>query len=167
MSREVWSALSNHVDQKEQSHDLLASAQRVARACRPQVATMKPGEPYFSKADVDFDIQLDKHGDVVVLTLTGRLEGVACNVLQQYLVKVLATAIPTLLVVDLAGLMVADFYGRDILLAADRHAKASGGHMIVMGDGIPPVLADSALEKRASIKDALAELWRRRRMADG
>ncbi|MFI9591275.1 STAS domain-containing protein [Nonomuraea sp. NPDC052265] len=128
---------------------------------------MKPGEPYISKAEVDFDIRLDKYGDIVVLTLTGRLEGVACNVLQQYLVKVLATAIPTLLVVDLAGLMVADLYGRDILLAADRHAKASGGRMIVTGGGMPPVLADSALEGRASIKDALAELGRRRRMADG
>ncbi|MEV3986752.1 hypothetical protein [Nonomuraea sp. NPDC049758] len=36
--------------------------------------------------------------------------------------------------------------------------------MIVTGDGMPPVLADSALEGRASIEDALAELAHRRRM---
>ncbi|NUR92573.1 MAG: STAS domain-containing protein [Nonomuraea sp.] len=128
---------------------------------------MKPGEPYISHAEVDFDIRLDKHADVIVLALTGRLEGVACHVLQQYLVKVLATMVPTLLVVDLEGLSVADPYGRDILMAADRHARSSGGHMMVTGAGAPSVLADSTLDERPALADALTELGRRRGLPPG
>ncbi|MGN9843253.1 STAS domain-containing protein [Nonomuraea sp. H19] len=119
---------------------------------------MNPTEPGIHEADPEFDIRLDKHGNVVLLSLTGRLEGVACLVLQQYLVKVLVARIPPLLVVDVEGLTAADMYGRDILLSADRHAKASGGRLIVTGGGVLPGQEDGLLELFPSVDDALAEL---------
>lgn len=167
VSREVWSALSQHAEQKEQVRDVFTRLQRPETACPTEAASMRPGEPYISKVDADFDVRLDKHGDIVLLTLTGRLEGVACHVLQQYLVKVLATAVPTFLVLDLEGLTTADPHGRDILLAADRHARASGGQAVIIGGGTLPALADTALEVRESLDGALAELRRRRRTAEG
>lgn len=108
-------------------------------------------------------VRLDRYGDVVLLQLTGRLEGAACHVLHQYLVKVLAARIPPLLVVDLEGLATADPYGRDILLSADRHSRASDGHMFVIGGGVLPALEDGDLDRSPSVDDALAALGARAR----
>ncbi|NUP63186.1 MAG: hypothetical protein HOW71_13570 [Nonomuraea sp.] len=109
-------------------------------------------------AEADFDIRLDRYGDVVLLQLSGRLEGAACHVLQQYLVKVLAARMPPLLVVDLEGLVAADPYGRDILLSAGRHSRASDGRLIVIGGGVLPALEEGDLDLSPSVEDALAAL---------
>ncbi|WP_188188709.1 STAS domain-containing protein [Nonomuraea sp. SYSU D8015] len=119
---------------------------------------MNPTEPGINTADPDFDIRLDQHGHVVLLSLTGRLEGAACLVLQQYLVKMLVARMPPLLVVDTEGLVAADPHGHDILRSANRHAKASGGRMIVTGGGGLIGQEDGALELLPSVDDALAEL---------
>lgn len=119
---------------------------------------MNPIVPGIDEAVPDFDIRLDRHGDVVLLCLTGRLEGAACLILQQYLVDVLVARIPPLLVVDVGGLAVADLPGCDILRSADRHARASGGRMIVIGGGVLPGQGSGDLELFPSVGAALTAL---------
>lgn len=94
----------------------------------------------------------------MLLYLTGRLEGVACLVLQQYLVKVLVATIPPLLVVNLEGLAGADPHGWDILQSADRHARASGGRMVVVSGGVLPDQGDGSLDVVASTDQALTAI---------
>ncbi|MGP3921132.1 STAS domain-containing protein [Nonomuraea sp. 10N515B] len=123
---------------------------------------MNHTEPGIHESDHDFDIRLDRFGDVVVLSLTGRLEEVACLILQQYLVNVLVARTSPLLVVDLHCLTAADAHGRDILVSAARHAKASEGRMIVVGGGVLPRHENAVLDQSPSLEEALAELTARR-----
>ncbi|GAB2925071.1 STAS domain-containing protein [Nonomuraea fastidiosa] len=123
---------------------------------------MHPSEPGIHESAPDFDIRLDRQEEVVLLSLTGRLEGVACLILQQYLVNALVARIPPLIVVDLRELAAVDEHGRDVLRSAARHARVSDGRLIVIpGDGIAGhghAGERAGIEVAESVDDALAEL---------
>ncbi|MEV5323382.1 hypothetical protein WBK31_18160 [Nonomuraea sp. N2-4H] len=123
---------------------------------------MHPSEPGIHESAPDFDIRLDRQEEVVLLSLTGRLEGVACLILQQYLVNALVARIPPLIVVDLRELAAVDEHGRDVLRSAARHARVSDGRLIVIpGDGITGhghAGERAGIEVAESVDDALAEL---------
>ncbi|TDD23670.1 hypothetical protein E1294_08060 [Nonomuraea diastatica] len=121
---------------------------------------MNPMEPGAYGAHPDFDIGFDRHGRIALLHLKGRLAGVASLVLQQYLVKVLVARIPPLFIVNVEGLTETDDSGRETLRSADRHARASGGRMIVAGGGGALRLELGALDLVESVDDAFAELTR-------
>ncbi|NRQ36959.1 hypothetical protein HII36_34745 [Nonomuraea sp. NN258] len=114
---------------------------------------MNPSAP----ADPDFDIRLDRYGKVVLLSLSGRLDAAAAAILQQYLVNVLVSRIPPLLVVDLTCVLAVDAEARDILLSADRHARAFEGRLIVVGAGVLPGRL-GGLEMFPGVAEALAAL---------
>ncbi|MEV4473614.1 STAS domain-containing protein [Nonomuraea salmonea] len=122
---------------------------------------MHPSEPGIHESDPDFDIRLDRHGQVVLLSLTGRLEGVACLVLQQYLVNALVARIPPLLAVDLRSLAAIDEHGRDILRSAARHARVAEGRMIVVYGEYAAQASDDdggEIEAAGTVEDALTDL---------
>lgn len=123
---------------------------------------MHPSEPGIHESAPDFDIRLDRHGEVVLLSPTGRLEGVACLVLQQYLVNALVARIPPLIVVDLRELAAMDEHGRDVLRSAARHARVSEGRLIVIPGGCVTGYERAGerggIEAAKSVDDALAEL---------
>ncbi|MFB4268400.1 STAS domain-containing protein [Nonomuraea sp. GTA35] len=119
---------------------------------------MDSAEPDIHPDDPDFDIRLDRHGDVALLSLAGRLDGVACLILQQYVVNALVSRIPPLLVMDLTCLTAIDGRGCDIVSSASQHARAADGRLIVIDGGVLPGHAVDDLELFPSVADALIEL---------
>ncbi|MEV0831175.1 STAS domain-containing protein [Nonomuraea rubra] len=124
---------------------------------------MDPADLDIPPDDPDFDIQLDRHGNVVLLSLTGRLDTVACVILKQYVVKALVSRIPPLLIMDLTFLTAIDGCGCDLLSSASQHARAAGGRLIVIDGGVLPGHAAEDIELLPSMADALIELTRSRR----
>ncbi|MEV4168163.1 STAS domain-containing protein [Nonomuraea sp. NPDC049709] len=108
--------------------------------------------------DPDFDLRLDRRGDVDLLSLTGRLDAVACLILKQYVVNALVRRVPPLFVVDLGGLAAIDQCAGEILVSATRHARVAGGRLIVVGGGMLPGHVADDIEVSASVGAALIEL---------
>ncbi|GAA4967855.1 anti-anti-sigma factor [Nonomuraea thailandensis] len=119
---------------------------------------MHSAKPGTLPDDPDFDIRLDRHGDVVLLSLTGRLDAVACLILKQYVVNALVGRIPPLLVMDLTRLTAIDECGCDLLSSASQHARAADGRLLVVDGGVLPGHAVHDIELFTSVEAALVEL---------
>ncbi|MGW3341717.1 STAS domain-containing protein [Nonomuraea rubra] len=119
---------------------------------------MNPAELDICPEDPDFDIRLDRHGGVVLLSLRGRLDTVACLILKQYVVNALVSRIPPLLILDLTRLTAIDGCGCDIVSSASQHARAAHGRLIVIDGGVLPGHAVHDIELFPSVADALMEL---------
>ncbi|WP_440073529.1 STAS domain-containing protein [Streptosporangium sp. OZ121] len=112
-----------------------------------------------------FAVELVLDGHYAVVLLEGRLEQAGCTLLQEKLARALAARYPAWLVTDVSALEFADSFGLAVLLGADRHARASGGRMIVSGAGdtLRALLArrglDAVFEMRATVGEAIADLY--------
>nr|BFE79428.1 hypothetical protein GCM10020093_020290 [Planobispora longispora] len=96
-------------------------------------------------------VDVQPYDDLTVLHLTGRLTGTTAPMLHVLLAKTLAARFPPAVIVDARGLSTIDPSGWAILEAADRHARDSGGRVIVTG-------ADSAaFGWSATIEQAIAD----------
>ncbi|MER7504402.1 STAS domain-containing protein [Nonomuraea pusilla] len=101
---------------------------------------------------------------ITVLTLEGVLDLDSYPLLQVRLAGALALHEPPLVAVEVSRLLSADSYGLSVLVAADQHARTSGGGMSVCGAG-DLLLAtfrqrglDGCLTLHPSLADALRDL---------
>ncbi|GGL60314.1 hypothetical protein GCM10014719_71770 [Planomonospora parontospora subsp. antibiotica] len=104
-------------------------------------------------------------GHYTILVLEGRLEQSGVALLQERLARALVARHPPWLVIDVVGLESADSFGLAVLLGAERHARTSGGRMIVCGAGdiLRTRLARRGLEgtfgMRATVGEAITDLY--------
>ncbi|GII04369.1 STAS domain-containing protein [Planobispora takensis] len=77
--------------------------------------------------------EVEPYDDLTVLHLTGHLSGVTAPMLHVLLARELAARVPPVVIVDVRALDAIDSSGWAILDAADRHARDSGGRVIVTG----------------------------------
>lgn len=100
-------------------------------------------------------------GRITVVTLTGELTDNTVEVMGESLSTELAR-IPPLLVVDVRQLRSVHQCGSELLRSADRHARASGGRLIVVASQpIPGTDPIAAVQVVATVEQALSSTgWR-------
>ncbi|GGK91988.1 hypothetical protein Ppa06_69450 [Planomonospora parontospora subsp. parontospora] len=113
----------------------------------------------------DFTVKLLLDGPYAILVLEGRLERSGVALLQEKFTRALVARHPPWLIIEVAGLESADSFGLAVLLGAERHARTSGGRMIVCGAGdiLRTRLArrglEGAFEMRATVGEAITDLY--------
>ncbi|PZG18518.1 STAS domain-containing protein [Nonomuraea aridisoli] len=104
----------------------------------------------------------DEARRIVVVEVAGALDMDACPQVQARLGQALSLHDPPLVALGVGGVTSADSFGLTVLLAADRHARASGGRMVAYAAGLTlrKTLRDRALDGVLDLRPSLAEALR-------
>jgi anti-anti-sigma factor len=99
---------------------------------------------------------------ITVIAVSGELDLDTCPLLQTRLAQAMTLQRPPRLVIDLSGLTSADSHGLTVLIAADRHARTSGGRALVCGVGQPmwAIFRQRGLHQVLDTRPTLAEAIR-------
>ncbi|MFI7611268.1 STAS domain-containing protein [Nonomuraea terrae] len=97
-----------------------------------------------------------------MVEVSGALDLDACDELRARLGRALALHDPPLIALGVGGVTSADSFGLTVLLAADRHARSSGGRMVAYAAGLTlrKTLRDRALDGVLDLRPSLAEALR-------
>ncbi|MGI5291953.1 STAS domain-containing protein [Nonomuraea polychroma] len=101
---------------------------------------------------------------ITVIAVSGELDMDTCSLLQARLAEAMTFHRPPRLVIDLSGLTSADSYGLTVLIAADQHARTSGGLVLVcaVGELMWAIFRQRGLHQfldtRATVAEAVRDL---------
>lgn len=105
---------------------------------------------------------------ITVITVSGELDMDTCPLLQARLAQAMTFHQPPRVVIDLSGLTSADSYGLTVLIAADQHARTSGGLALVcaVGELMWAVFRQRGLHRVLDTRPTLTEAVRDLRALD-
>ena len=104
---------------------------------------------------VELKVSCRYQGDHVVMSVAGEIDLYTAPRLHSELMAALATGAPLRLVVDMTGVEFCDSTGMNVLLAAQRHARAGGGELELSGPrpAIRKILQVTGLETVFTVID--------------